>query len=553
MPLRTNINRQPRAGLGGFARSVRHVPAFRSGGDWTMVDGTWTPSLRSTLGDKRVLVSLTAILILGSVLRFYGLGDESLWNDELNAWRRSSYDDLAAVINRGVREDVHPPGPDVLLHFVQKHLGDSEWALRFPAAVAGTLSIFMLFLVGARLYSYREGLIASASLAVLSFPIYYSQEARPYSMLLLFTLLATYLWLFLLKALEDGANPPRSVSLGYVAAAVVCIYLHYLGLYLVALQGLGALAVSIWKRHGLRRTILIYGLILASYVPWLPTAYYQYTHNLNRMAWLHQPPGTFFVQFLLFAFNGSAALVAVALVLCLYPQALRLRNALKSQEEGTRGAAPLSSGLLLALWLFVPYAGLHIESLLFQPVLACKSLVFCLPAAYLVLARSITRWPLGPKGKAATASVTILLFLTHLLFASDYLHHPRKEQFREGMSYIMEHDSAYENSLIIGYTEDKQYWDYYFERARFHRSLDLAAGKAEDIPAVEALIGSKRPEYVWYIARDYNYPDPEFLTYLNERLTLIHHEGFLGLHVWLYANSSAVPPETRHVASLPRG
>ena len=77
---------------------------------------------------------LLAIVALAAVLRVSGLEVQSLWNDELSSWYRSHYATLGEVIARGVVSDVHPPGFQILLYFVEQTLGNSEWALRLPSA-----------------------------------------------------------------------------------------------------------------------------------------------------------------------------------------------------------------------------------------------------------------------------------------------------------------------------------------------------------------------------------------------------------------------------------
>jgi mannosyltransferase len=131
------------------------------------------------IDNSETLVALTAILLVATVLRLYGLGQESLWYDELLSWSRSRYDTMSEVVSQVSRLSVHPPGYLGLLHFVQKYWGDSEWILRFPSALCGVLSVLVLYFLGARLYTRKEGLIAAALSAVLWCPIYYSQEARP--------------------------------------------------------------------------------------------------------------------------------------------------------------------------------------------------------------------------------------------------------------------------------------------------------------------------------------------------------------------------------------
>ena len=86
------------------------------------------PPLCSSL-ESRALLVLLAIMLLGAVLRFYGLGFQSLWSDELASWDFSNRETLSQVIG-GVRSDDHPPLYFLVLHFTQWIFGDSEWALR---------------------------------------------------------------------------------------------------------------------------------------------------------------------------------------------------------------------------------------------------------------------------------------------------------------------------------------------------------------------------------------------------------------------------------------
>lgn len=184
-------------------------------------------------------LALVGILLLGSGLRFYGLSIQSLWNDEFNSWSVSTSNSLSGILAdlSGEESGVHPPGYYLLLHVVTGLIGESEWALRLPSAIAGVFSIFVIYLLGRRLFSYKEGLVAALLMAVLWTPIHYSPEARMYSLLILFTMLATYFWLPVLRSVDRGTRADLFAVLGYVLAAAIAAYLHYFGLYLIALQG----------------------------------------------------------------------------------------------------------------------------------------------------------------------------------------------------------------------------------------------------------------------------------------------------------------------------
>jgi len=484
--------------------------------------------------NRNVLTLLILILIVGSLLRFYGLENQSLWNDELSSWQRSSYDNLYSVIDKGVRPDVHPPGYQIFLYFVEKYIGDSEPILRFPSAVSGVLSIFIIFLVGLRLYSYREGLIASAFMAVLWCPIYFSQEARVYSMLLLFTLLATHFWISILESLKGKARLSYYTIIGYIITGIISSYLHYFGLYLLLLQGLGAALFCIQRRRALVYVLLIYSLILLAYLPWLPT---MWKHLTKGEIWI-KPPGSItaiFVGYLHFSFNESKELLLFVMMLYSFLFVRSLCNILKFKEHENSRMTLLSPNLLLVLWLIVPLAGVYMKSILSPPVLTFRNLIISLPAAYLLLSRSITQLPLRSRYNAIVATAIVGLLLFHLIFRLDYYSKPHKQQFREAVNFIVEQDHVYRDSLIIGYAWNREYFNYYFKRKGSERRVDVIGGEERDISNVAEVISIQDPPYIWYICA-HRTPDGKFMHFLNKRLRFIDHKKFLGADVWLFEN-----------------
>ncbi len=473
---------------------------------------------------------LLAILSLASVLRFYGLENQSLWYDELVSWAQSNHVDLSGVINEGVRPDVHPPGYQVVLYFIEKHIGDSETILRFPSAICGVLAVVAIYVVGKRLYSRKEGLIASAFMAVLWCPIFYSQEARPYSMLLLFTLLASYYWILLIRKLSDNGRPSYYTMLGYVLTAVISSYLHYFGLYLVVLHGLAAALFLISRRKTLIYVGLIYIAILLAYLPWLPMMY----EDLGRgPIWIEPPTWKAFILYLNSLFNHSKGLLLAVLFLYF---SLALSGAYGTIKEKTYlnvRRLLLSSGSLLVLWLIVPFIGVYMKSIVSTPVLTNRNLIISLPAAYLLLSRSITRLPLRSRHQGIVIFIILVLMLGHLVFRVKYYSVPQKEQFREAVEYILDREQLYENSLIVGYTGSKACFDYYFEKRGSDRRVDVIAGKKEHIERVGEILSSENKRYVWYITA-HLIPDEEFIRFLTRKLTLYDHKKLRGAEIWLF-------------------
>ena len=124
------------------------------------------------------IISIIILFGLALILRVHHLDHESLWMDEI---RQTSFyaNPLNEIIDNSASQN-QPPLDYWLGHFVY-HLSNSDFAMRLPAALFGTGSVFLLVLLISQISSwpmaYGFGIIS----ALLPFNLYYSQEARPYS------------------------------------------------------------------------------------------------------------------------------------------------------------------------------------------------------------------------------------------------------------------------------------------------------------------------------------------------------------------------------------
>ncbi len=139
------------------------------------------------------LMVLAIITVLGAGLRFYKLGAWSFWGDEWITVRRATTEFLGLA-------DL-PPVSLAATHYAVETLGVSEWSARLAPALIGIITVPLIFLVGRIMFDSIVGLIASLLLAINPWHIYWSQNARFYTALLLFFTLA--LLFFYLGVLRD--------------------------------------------------------------------------------------------------------------------------------------------------------------------------------------------------------------------------------------------------------------------------------------------------------------------------------------------------------------
>ena len=217
-----------------------------------------------------------AIALVGFAVRVRGLGVKSLWLDE-GLSVDTAGNPIRELFGLLIGQDIHPPLHYVILHYWMGLAGQSEFAVRFPALLTGTLLVPATHVLALALFGGAEGrphpltpsphgrggrgspfpvgegdwggrsaaLLGALLVALSPFLVYYSQEARMYSDLALWGMLSSLaLWKWLAKT-----SPPRPLSasgegvggearslLAYAATTALALYTHYFAGLVIAFQ-----------------------------------------------------------------------------------------------------------------------------------------------------------------------------------------------------------------------------------------------------------------------------------------------------------------------------
>ena len=475
---------------------------------------------------------LVLILVLGSALRIYGLDHQSLWHDELESWRESNFETFNEVLHLGVQPDTHPPLFQSVLFFVEKYLGDTETLLRLPSAISGIFSIFAIYLLAKHLYSSREGLAAAFMMAIFWCPIFYSQEARNYSFLILFSILSSFFWvkLFINKNNSQEESSLRTIF-GYILASLALIYTHYFGMILLALQGIGAYLFSLKNPKRILQNTTVYLAISLGYLPWIPSALEQFTH-MERISWIDKPTITVFPAYISFILNRSHVLAIVALLLLAF-LFVNVVYAFLNNKDRNLASLLSSPDFILGYWLVFPITLTAIVSVVWKPIYTQRNLLLSLPAAYILISRAFLSLPFNRAVKA----ILILFFgcaaLYQMIFIQSYYVIPYKEQFREAVYHVVESKHDLHAPMVIGQARFPDYLDYYFQRRDTNLRVNMVVNRETDISAAIGEIKSKNPTAIWYLAAHYN-PDQELLEFLKANYFITEHIPLLGAEVWLF-------------------
>ena len=186
----------------------------------------------------------------------------ALWYDEAFSLLLARYDFGEIVARTSL--DTMPP-----LYYLLLHLWGTgapvDFSPRLLSAIAGTLSVVLVYAVGRQLMDAGVGLWAALFTAVAPFQVFYGQETRMYALLGLWNLLAA--WGFLLGWKEQRRLGWALYGLG----AGLAFYTHALGgLPSLALLAWG-MAVAVNAREPSRLRAPFIALVVAGicYLPWL--------------------------------------------------------------------------------------------------------------------------------------------------------------------------------------------------------------------------------------------------------------------------------------------
>src|ERR1700722_11839628 len=213
--------------------------------DQGVAPGTRAPSIdlemaalqrvRSACLSAPAIVGL--LTVVAAVARFTRLGHQSYWYDEAHTvWLvHFSFTKMLSLLPS---TETSPPLYFVLAWIWAHLFGYGETALRSLSALAGVATVPVAYLAARQLFSRRIGMVAAALTATSPLLVWYSQEARSYSLMVLLTAIA------LLAFAHVRQRPTRGWMIVWSVAATLAIYTHYYAALVVVPQG-----VWLFVRH----------------------------------------------------------------------------------------------------------------------------------------------------------------------------------------------------------------------------------------------------------------------------------------------------------------
>lgn len=436
---------------------------------------------------KTYNVFLIVAVSLGIFLRLYGLDIQGLWFDEL-AIVFPSTSQIPNSLKILLLNDLHPPLYPLFLYGWMNLFGNSEIAVRIPSAIFGILSIFSMYFLGKKLFNKHIVTSVTILIALSGSAILYSQEARNYSSVFLFSIISTLLWINLLNKLKESNINKKEIII-YGISCIFTSYLHYFGLIYVFFQLLYLFSFSlIIKKY--RKEIFITGLAVAcAILPWLFIHYPYLTSIGGGSFWIKKPDLSSIIMLLTFIFNKN-------LILLLFiPFLIGIRENLKRLNDSGQSFQVVS---LLYLFL-TPIVFIFLISQ-FVPIFYPRYFIIILLPFFLLISILVSSNPFFSKIKGncyifIISLVVLILFLfvpgNIVLNTSKSFYQPYKQQWREATKYAV--DNYTPNSVI--YTDRHPLMYAYYMKKLNTNGKQLT---------IEFYHGSMPSEYIRKIKQNYN-------------------------------------------------
>jgi uncharacterized membrane protein len=323
------------------------------------------------------------VVLLALLLRLHGIGTQELWVDEAYSYLLATAPDW---LGPATLANNTPPLYHFLLRGWMVVAGQDEAGLRLLSVAFGVLFVATVIWAGWEIFTPSVGLWSGAFAAIAPIHIFYSQEARTYSLLIFALALTSVLtW----RALKTNTRLSWALVSCSVALSLYSHTFAVLGLLPTALlpwaAGINRSTQSLWRRY-----LAAAGVGIALFIPWVLASFLYAPHQLDdstdpwlTYTWKQIPPAlaipksleilglgghaglapTLVKQFRILIFPGWAEAVGVAVLIAL------LFLAVVPWNDGALGISHLRRR---KTWLFAallfPLVTLWLGSYVVKPV-----------------------------------------------------------------------------------------------------------------------------------------------------------------------------------------
>jgi mannosyltransferase len=489
------------------------------------------------------------IIVVGFLLRIYRIDDQSVWYDEAFSLTVSRLP-LAEMTDQLIRDFCQPPLHYYMLHVWFELFGFGAFQARLLSAVFGTLAIVMIYLFARYLFDPKTAFLSAILLAVSQLAVMYSQEARPYALFLFLVLCSSYSFV---RALQEKNE---RFWWGFVAWAILMIYTHYYGVFVVL--ALFLYGILYRQRYAFPGSWLIGGMVLGFvlYAPWILSGVTEQALNSGTAIFHRQRPwfaahwwtpmsvlndfnnGKFFGLLS----SSSWWIFLMGVLLFTLPALLSLKRlfSISRVEDGAREFHQDSLVFLAMFWL-VPVSLLLTLGATIDLMFDVRYVAFCVAPYYILVARGISQLKFP---RLRTFLISAVLIYSVIALRANYFV-PYKENYRDALAYVAEHYQGGDYCIFLPFRELPLQWAiYHSDHSGINvTSLEAVASSPKDYNRVWLVTYRRVP---WAVEKS-----EEERRKLETTHLLKEENKYFWVHVALYVpNDEGTAQGTRHGNNL---
>ena len=432
---------------------------------------------------------LLILVVLGAIFRFYKIDFQSAWLDEIHTLNEADpQKSLSEVYQSLLIAEPHPPLYFFLLHIIFQIFGYTMFVARSFSAILGVAGIFSIYFLGKEFINKKVGLYAAILVVVNYFHLYYSQDARMYSLMFL---TATMSFIFLIRFIKV---PTYKSAILFGLFSTLMIYSHFFALFVLVSQCL-ILLIFIFRPVKVKRmrfftlTMLSGILILLLYLP-----SYGLILKTTEMTsiWIQMPPLDAYNQIFKDFFGQSEfVIICVLLMVILYFIKLFDKNSVQNFAINPIEDKLIFSFVILFTWILITMLLPLIRTYTSLPMLVNRYFIALLPAIIILVSiglyyvkSSIVRYSI--------LSTIVLFSITDIIIVKNYFRSPNKTQFREVSQYIIKNNDK--NNPVV--TSLSWYFPFFLNNETVKNTL---IDSSLDAYVNEMIQDSTKIKSFWYV------------------------------------------------------
>jgi mannosyltransferase len=484
--------------------------------------------MEKTSGDRLVNALTVAVILVAAALRLINLNFHSLDLDEsVSVWlaQKPTGQLIANTVN--LSWDPHPPGYYLILKGWITAFGHGEFSVRLLSALFGVVFVWLVFLVGKRLFGPWTGSVAAALTALNPLLVWLSQEVRMYMPVAALTLGSIYCLLCALDKRQPGWWA------GYAFLALAGCYCHLFASLLLPVAAIYVL-IRGWRHRSLWITgAIVIGIVALGYLPFARNAWsagrvapeinvYPDLDLGEQVFELAQSFTTRFVRDRPQWIWIPLLFLAATILIGLWPPGT------KDDEEADR-----LPRLLVFAWLAIPLlAFFWINER--RPAFNPKYLVVIVPAFWLSIAAGIVRVK-----KWSTWLILPALVPTFILsgLGWQYIWNSQvlREDWRTAASYVAQHATEEDQVFVHVHYAHIPFEYYYDGPAEVFAPLGSRPPEPEDLDGLLAPYGGAN--VLWLVQAQEHNTDPKHVVerWFYDRGPIVTEQYPRGMSVKAYA------------------